>query len=229
MPVPAPATAELLLGFSAYHAGEPRELTTPTGAAILHAFAEQSADIPSDFETEAIAYGAGTWDLSIPNVLSMYVGTCQMAEKRNFCVLETNIDDMSPQIVGYLYERLLEAGAQDVWTTPIYMKKNRPAILLSVLCEEAHRADCARIIFSESTSIGLRVFPVADRLEADRRTALAATKYGEVSCKVCAWDGRLTNVSAEYEDCRRLAKENGVPLKVVQREALKEICMRLGE
>ena len=161
--------------------------------------------------------------------MRLYLGEYSGERTSRFYVLETNIDDMSPEVCGYLYERLLEAGANDVWTTPIYMKKNRPAVKLSVLCDEPHKDLCAGIVFSESTSIGLRVMPVGARLEAGRRMAVAETRYGTVPCKVCAWDGHITNVSAEYEDCRRLAKEHGVPLKLVQREALKDICARLGE
>ncbi|MFC2767550.1 MAG: nickel pincer cofactor biosynthesis protein LarC [Mitsuokella sp.] len=228
MPVPAPATAELLIGWETYQKGD-HELTTPTGAAILRTLAEQEESLPKGFLTERIAYGAGTWDLDVPNVVRLFLGTYEGERKRAFCVLETNIDDMNPQIYGYLYERLLEAGAQDVWTTSIYMKKSRPAVKLSVLCDDAHRDTCVGIVFSETTTAGIRVLPLEARLEASRRMAVAETRYGAVSCKVCAWDGHISNVSVEYEDCRRLAEENGVPLKIVQREAMKEICTRLGE
>ena len=229
MPVPAPATAELLAGFPFYHAADEKEMTTPTGAAVIRALAEFAENVPGDFQPETIAYGAGTWDLSIPNVLRMYVGDYQGKESRRLYLLETNIDDMNPQDYGYVYERLLEAGALDVWTTPIFMKKNRPASALSVLVGEEAKDGCADLLFRETTSIGLRVVPVGERLEAARRTATVKTPYGEVSCKISAYKGQIVSLSAEYEDCRRLAKEKDVPLKKVRSDALAELRRRLGE
>ena len=229
MPVPAPAVAELLKDWQWVQQGAEKELTTPTGAAVVKALAHYSESLPQGFATQQIAYGAGTWDLDIPNVVRLYVGEYQGAQSARQYILETNIDDMNPQIYGYLYERLLAAGALDVWTTAIYMKKNRPAQQLSVLVKEPERAECAAIIFQETTSIGLRVLPVEQRLEASRHTAKVETKYGMVNCKVSAWQGQLVNVSVEYEDCRRLAGEHGVPLKQVQQEALRVFHDRLGD
>lgn len=229
MMVPAPATAELLAGFPFYHAADEKEMTTPTGAAVVCALATFAENLPGDFQPEQIAYGAGTWELSIPNVLRMYIGDYQGREAQRLYILETNIDDMNPQDYGYVYERLLEAGALDVWATPIFMKKNRPAAALSVLVGEAEKEACADIIFEETTSIGLRVVPVGERMEAARRTALVKTPYGEVSCKISAYKGHIVSVSAEYEDCRRLAKEKNVPLKKVREAALAELRHRLGE
>ena len=229
MPVPAPATAELLAGFPFYHAADEKEMTTPTGAAVIRALAEFADNLPGDFQPESVAYGAGTWELSIPNVLRMYLGEYQGREARRLYILEANIDDMNPQDYGYVYERLLTAGALDVWTTPIFMKKNRPAATLSVLVGEEEKEACADIIFNETTSIGLRVVPVGERLEAARRTATVTTPYGEVSCKISAYKGHIVSLSAEYEDCRRLAKENDVPLKKVRADALAELRRRLGE
>ncbi len=229
MPVPAPATAELLADFPFYHAADEKEMTTPTGAAVIRALGEFAENLPGDFQPEAIAYGAGTWDLSIPNVLRMYVGDYQGKEARRLYLLETNIDDMNPQDYGYVYERLLAAGALDVWTTPIFMKKNRPASTLSVLVGESEKDTCADLLFRETTSIGLRVVPVGERLEAARRTAAVETPYGEVSCKISAYKGQIVSLSAEYEDCRRLAQEKDVPLKKVREAALAELRRRLGE
>ena len=229
MMVPAPATAELLEGFPFYHAADEKEMTTPTGAAVIRALATFAENLPGDFQPEQIAYGAGTWELSIPNVLRMYIGDYQGREAQRLYILETNIDDMNPQDYGYVYERLLEAGALDVWTTPIFMKKNRPAATLSVLVGEAEKEPCADIVFSETTSIGLRVVPVGERIEAARRTATVETEYGEVSCKISAYKGHIVSVSAEYEDCRRLAKEKDVPLKKVRADAIAELRRRLGE
>ena len=229
MMVPAPATAELLTGFPSYHAADAKEMTTPTGAAVIRALATFAENLPGDFQPEQIAYGAGTWELSIPNVLRMYVGDYQGREEQRLYILETNIDDMNPQDYGYVYERLLGAGALDVWTTPIFMKKNRPAATLSVLVGEKEKEHCADIIFEETTSIGLRVVPVGERIEAARRTAMVQTEHGEVSCKISAYKGHIVSVSAEYEDCRRLAKEKDVPLKKVRDTALAELRRRLGE
>ena len=229
MPVPAPATAELLAGFPFYHAADAKEMTTPTGAAVIRAMGTFAENLPGDFQPEQIAYGAGTWNLSIPNVLRMYIGDYQGRESQRLSILETNIDDMNPQDYGYVYERLLEAGALDVWTTPIFMKKNRPAVTLSVLVGEAEKEVCADLLFRETTSIGLRVVPVGERLEAARRTATVETPYGEVSCKISAYKGHIVSLSAEYEDCRRLAQEKNVPLKKVRADALAELRRRLGE
>ena len=147
----------------------------------------------------------------------------------NLLLLETNIDDMNPQIYGYLYDRLFEAGAKDVWTTPIYMKKNRPGQMLSVLTGEAQKEACAGIIFRETTSIGIRVRRIEERLEADRHMAKVETKYGMVACKVSAYGGHIINVAPEYEDCCKLAREKKVPLKLVQQEAMKAFEARLGD
>ena len=147
----------------------------------------------------------------------------------NLLLLETNIDDMNPQIYGYLYDRLFEVGAKDVWTTPIYMKKNRPGQMLSVLVGEGEKDACAGIIFRETTSIGIRVRRIEERLEADRHMAKVETKYGMVACKVSAYGGHIINVAPEYEDCCKLAREKKVPLKLVQQEAMKAFEARLGD
>lgn len=147
----------------------------------------------------------------------------------NLLLLETNIDDMNPQIYGYLYDRLFEAGARDVWTTPIYMKKNRPGQMLSVLASEDKKDACASIIFRETTSIGIRVRRIEERLEADRHLAKVDTKYGDITCKVSAYGGHLINVAPEYEDCCRAARDKKVPLKLVQQEAMRAFEARLGD
>ena len=228
MPVPAPATAELLSGFPTYRSGVEKELTTPTGAAIVAALAEHSIDLPENFSVEKIGYGAGTFDLEIPNVLRIYYGASDGRKARKFFKLETNIDDMNPQIYGWLYDRLLAAGAVDVWTTPIYMKKNRPAHALTVLVDEEHKTDCAKIIFEETTTLGLRVIAVDDRIEAERRLAKIETTYGEVSCKVSAFDGKIVSITPEYEDCKKLASEKNVPLKNIWLEALSKQSDRIN-
>ena len=228
MPVPAPATAELLKGYITYHNTIEKELATPTGAAIIATLAEYSDNQPNDFTIEKIAYGAGTHDLKIPNVLRIYLGEYKGKKDRQIMMLEANIDDMNPQIYGYLYDRLLDNGALDVWTTPIYMKKNRPANMLTVLVDEAHEEICTKIIFEETTTIGLRVINVDRRIEAVRRTSRVETTYGEVRCKVSAYDGKIISITPEYEDCRRLAEIHKVPFKAIWQEALSKQNDRLG-
>ena len=175
-----------------------------------------------------MGYDAGSHKLSIPNVLRVYLGEYNGAVESRLSIIEANIDDMNPQIYGYLYEKLLGAGALDVWTTPIFMKKNRPAQQLSVLVDEVQKNACIALIFAETTSIGLRIMPVGQRLAASRHMAKVETKYGVVNCKVSAWEGKLCSVSPEYEDCKKLAVEQNVPLKVVQQEALRVLNERLG-
>ena len=228
MPIPAPATAELLQGFKTYSFGAEKELTTPTGAAIINTLAEDSVDLPEDFLSEKIGYGAGTLNLDIPNVLRIYLGEFKGQTARQIVKLETNIDDMNPQIFGWLYEKLFAAGALDVWTTPIFMKKNRPAQMLSVLVDSKHQAACTKIIFEETTTIGLRVINVDQRVEAVRKIAKVETSFGEVQCKVSAYDGKIVSITPEYEDCRRLAEKNNVPLKSIWQEALTKQQQRLG-
>lgn len=229
MMVPAPATAALLRGIPFYHNDEGRELATPTGAAVVRALAAYAPFPPTGFSVEGIAYGAGTWELDAPNILRMYVGTYEEEPSAARYIMEANIDDMNPQDYAYVFERLFGAGALDVWLTPIFMKKGRPGATLSALVGDDCREACAEIIFRETTSIGVRVTPVKERLAAARRTMAVTTPYGAVSCKVSTYRGAVVSLSAEYEDCRRLAKEQGVPLKEVRQVALEEARHRLGE
>ena len=228
MPVPTPATAELLQGFKTYSYGAEKELTTPTGAAIINALATFSANLPDDFTSEKIGYGAGTLDLPIPNVLRIYFGECSGNIEKKLVKLETNIDDMNPQIYGYLYEKLFNAGALDVWTQNIYMKKNRPAQMLAVLVDNENLEACVKIIFEETTTLGIRVINVEKRIEATRKMAKVETSYGEVQCKVSAYDGKIVSIMPEYEDCRRLAAENNVPFKTIWQEAFSKQQARLS-
>ena len=228
IPVPAPATAELLQGFKTFSFGAEKELTTPTGAAIIKSLAEFRADIPDDFISEKIGYGAGTLDLPIPNVLRIYLGEFSGQIAKKLVKLETNIDDMNPQIYGWLYEKLFNAGALDVWTENILMKKNRPAQMLSVLVDNIHQDDCIKIIFEETTTIGIRIIEISRRVEAVRKMEKVETTWGEVQCKVSAYGGKIVSITPEYEDCRRLAEKNNIPLKMIWQEALTKQEARLG-
>ncbi|SEJ52832.1 hypothetical protein SAMN05660742_109135 [Propionispira arboris] len=221
MPVPAPATAELLKNISFYGGTIEKELVTPTGAAVIKALANvDTTDLPDGFTHKMVAYGAGTWDLVIPNVLRMYIGHIEFVNKKSKKMLiETNIDDLSPQVYEYVFEGLFKAGARDVWITPIMMKKSRPAQILSVLVDDVHVQVCQDLIFKETSTIGLRIQEV-ERIEAKRTVTSVLTNYGEISCKISYYGDAVSNISVEYEDCKRLALQYDVPLKLIQQEAL---------
>lgn len=214
MPVPAPATAELLNGVP-YTLGDiEKELLTPTGAALLSVLCDGFGDVPEGFAAERTAYGAGGWELDIPNVLRVRVGSLPPAEKDSLTVFEANIDDASPQLFDYAMRRLFKAGALDVWLTPVQMKKNRPAVTLSALAPAGLRAEMEDIIFSETTTLGIRRYAVR-RSAAERREETVRTLWGEARVKIGSVGGKVCSVTPEYEDCRRLAEAAGAPLKDV--------------
>ena len=220
MPVPAPATAELLHGIAWENGDIAKELVTPTGAALVSAFAHGSGGVPEGFRSEAVGYGAGSWDLDIPNVLRAVLGqTAAAAGTAEHLVVEANIDDLNPQIYPHVMDKLFAAGARDVWLTPVIMKKGRSATQLSVLADTNTFPAVAALLLAETTTIGMRYYPVS-RLEADRQMAEVTTPWGQVRIKVSSLAGQVANVAPEYEDCRRLAAERGLPLKVVWQKAL---------
>ena len=231
MPVPAPAVAELTMDWPTYAKGPERELTTPTGAAVVLALSTLATALPENFQSTAIGYGAGSFDAEDwPNVLRLYFGeTVEKTVNDEKYVLAANIDDMNPQIYGYVFDLLLAAGALDVWVTPIYMKKTRPAAELSVLVTGETKNACVKILFRETTTIGLRVMRVDERIACDRRMANAETKYGTVRVKIAAYEGEIVNIQPEFEDCRKCAEEHDVPCKRVHDAALQEIQFRLGD
>jgi uncharacterized protein (TIGR00299 family) protein len=220
IPVPAPATAELLKGFALRLGDGAAEMVTPTGAAVIRALA-RSAEIPLNFEIEKIGYGAGARDLEDrPNVLRMMLGreraTLDSDEMIEICA---NIDDLSPQIYDHVMERLFAAGARDVTLTPTMMKKGRPAVTLGVIAEPAHRDAIAEIIFAETSTIGLRFHSVA-RLKLARETREVETRWGKIRVKMSGAHGHApSTISPEYDDCRRIAAQHGVALRVVIDEA----------
>lgn len=228
IPVPAPATAELLHGIP-YYAGEiSRELVTPTGAAVARTLGSGFGNMPQDFISARIGYGAGTWELEIPNVLRLYLGRIpagpanHAGQSEEQCiVIETNIDDQSPEGFEYVMTRLFAAGALDVWLTPIMMKKNRLASKLSVLTTMDYQAKITEAIFEETNAIGMRFYPVS-RTKADREFIVIGLPWGDVKVKVSAYQGKVCNVAPEYDDCRKIAEQTGMPLKVIQQLALKE-------
>jgi uncharacterized protein (TIGR00299 family) protein len=217
MPVPAPATAELLAGIPYVHGDVEKELLTPTGAALLAVLCDGFGDRPAGFVSEKISYGAGGWDLDIPNVLCAQIGQMNAAADA-LVVLETNIDDCNPQVFDYVMERLFKAGALDVWMTPIQMKKNRPAVTLSVLASLQLQEKLEEIIFTETTTIGIRHYPV-QRTVAERREETVHTVWGPVRVKISSIRGVVCSVTPEFDDCRLIAEKNGIPLKEVLKSA----------
>lgn len=215
LPVPAPATSALVRDKPVYARGPAFELTTPTGAAVVTTLARSFGAMPP-MRIAASGYGAGTRDFTDqPNVLRALIGEGTAAEEATtITVIEANIDDLSPQILGYATERLMEAGALDASTQPIGMKKGRPGTLLRVLAKPEDRDRLAAIIFAETSTLGLRMYPAERRVQS-RRWVEVATPYGAVRVKVSG-EGAY---APEYEDCRRLAIETGAPLKQIIAEA----------
>ena len=227
MPIPAPATAELLNGIPYKQGTVEKELITPTGAALIATLCDGFGDRPDGFVTEQTAYSAGGYDLEIPNVLRAELGICRAGAAESLPaaagrsttipalqVLETNIDDGSPQVISFACERLFDAGALDVWQTPIVMKKGRSATKLSVLCPISIKNELESIIFEETTSIGIRSFTV-DRTALERKVETVETPWGPVRVKVSSVKGTICFATPEYEDCRKLAESNHVALKTV--------------
>ncbi|MFQ5441737.1 MAG: nickel pincer cofactor biosynthesis protein LarC [Thermodesulfobacteriota bacterium] len=215
LPIPAPATLEILKGAPVAKSNVPFELTTPTGAAIVKTLAGQFGPIPS-MTIEAAGYGAGKKDFKgAANILRVIKGsTEESVAPSGVSVLETNLDDMNPQIAGFLMERLFEAGALDTYFTPVQMKKSRPGVLLTVLTPEEKKEDILKILFRESTTIGVRSH-VEKRYCLERKTSKVKTPYGVAGVKVSFHEGRAVNVQPEYEDCKRLAAKSGAPLKKI--------------
>lgn len=220
LPLPAPATVELLKGVPVVSRDVEGELVTPTGAAILTTLVKSFGPSPP-MTVEGIGYGAGQRDFSFPNLLRLLVGTTSPtldARMETLILLEANMDDLNPEFYGHLMERLFAAGALDVYLTPVQMKKNRPGVILSVLCPPAQAETLAALIFAETTTIGLRRQEV-QRWALARERVEVETSYGTVGIKVARLGGKTTTASPEYEDCRRLALESGVPLKKIYAEA----------
>jgi pyridinium-3,5-bisthiocarboxylic acid mononucleotide nickel chelatase len=212
LPVPAPATAELLCGIPVHGECGSGERVTPTGAAIIAALAD-GFGFPPAMEIEKIGSGAGGKDFSdVPNILRAFLCSSVIAtEVDHLVVMEANIDDSSPEILGYALERLLAEGALDAWFTPIQMKKCRPAVMLSILCAPAETDKFGHIILEETSSIGIRHYPVS-RLALERRIEERETRFGKVRFKVTGLGEK-----PEYEDCRKIAMEKGLPLREVYR------------
>jgi uncharacterized protein (TIGR00299 family) protein len=223
LPVPAPATARLLIGKPIYSSGVQKELVTPTGAAIVATLCDSFGPQPA-MKVSAIGYGAGTADLeSQPNVLRILAG--DVADKNveghggTIRVLEANLDDMNPQIFGYLLEKALAAGALDVFAVPVQMKKSRPGTLVTILCKPEDEGKFQQMLFAETTTFGVRSHLV-ERRALPREFVKVQTKYGDVRVKVARSEGRAQHASPEFDDCRKLAEEKNVPLHEVMEQAM---------
>jgi uncharacterized protein (TIGR00299 family) protein len=232
-PVPAPATAELLRDAPVFSSGIRAELVTPTGAAIVKVLANRFQPLPG-MRIEKIGYGAGTRDFpGHANVTRILIGSsgadakAQSSEllsvegaRETICVLEANVDDMNPQVFGYLLERALDSGALDVFGTAVQMKKSRMGMLITVLCKPEDAQRLTNLIFAETTSLGVRMRE-EKRAVLLRRSISVQTQWGEVRMKVANLNGTTTNYAPEYEDCRRIAETNRIPLKQVMQDAVR--------
>ncbi len=222
LPVPAPATLELLRGVPIYGRDVEAELVTPTGAAILTALARGYGDAPP-MRVERIGYGAGSRELPHPNLLRVTIGETADEpagyEQDRVTLLETNIDDMNPQLYEHAMERLFAAGALDVYLTPVQMKRNRPGTKLSALVADEQLPAVLDAMLTETTAIGVRATAVR-RWKLAREQVIVQTRYGPIEVKVARRAGRVVNVAPEYRACRAAAAAHRVPLKEVQAAAL---------
>mgnify|MGYP005831446143 CR=1 FL=1 len=220
IPLPAPATVEILKGVPVYDASVEGELVTPTGAAIARALADSFGAMPP-MSVESVGYGAGKTDFPFPNVLRVMIGESAEEHPANerVSIVETNIDDMNPEFYDSVFDRLFKAGALDVYTTPIMMKKNRPAVLLSAVCPVEKVDHISEVILTETSTFGVRI-TTADRRCLDRKWHTVSTRYGDIRIKVGLLDGREIIASPEYEDCRKAADTQGASVQTVYKEAL---------
>jgi pyridinium-3,5-bisthiocarboxylic acid mononucleotide nickel chelatase len=231
-PVPAPAVVELLKDAPVYSSDLQFELVTPTGAAIVKTLARRFASFP-EMKIEKSGYGAGTRDFAgHPNVARLVIGesaASSLAAKtaaESITVLEANLDDLNPQVFGYVMDRLLEEGALDAFGMPVQMKKNRPGMLLTVLCKPEDASKLTQLIFTETTTLGVRRRDEIRQTLA-RRWESVRTPWGEVRIKIASMNGTVTNYAPEYEDCRKIAAEHQVPLKTVMQEAARAYLGRV--
>lgn len=230
LPVPAPATIEILKGVPVYGTKIPHELVTPTGAAIIVTLAESYGEMP-DMIIEKTGYGAGKRDIeSIPNLLRVITGTDSCREtghrsahhKDTVVVLETSIDDMNPEVFGFLMDRLFEEGALDVYWIPIFMKKNRPGTMVQVLCRRNRKDVLINCILSETSSLGVRYYD-AKRCMLPRESVIMKTAYGEIQVKRIVEAGGGVRIVPEYEVCKKIALEKNLPIRMVYDTIIKSL------
>ena len=221
LPVPAPATLKLLQGIPCYSNGIKKELTTPTGAAVIRYFADEFCSMPAMCVLGA-GYGAGSYDLKDkPNLLRVISGERSGAPKvQPMTMIETNIDDMNPEFYEHVMETLFQSGAADVFFTPVFMKKNRPATLLSVLVPRESVDVAARTLLAETSTFGVRHYEVG-RTVLDRTERAVKTSYGKVRVKIGSLNGSVLRIAPEYEDCKRIASRKKIPVKEIYEEVLR--------
>ncbi len=221
IPLPAPATIKLLQGIPVYGLDIESELVTPTGAALLSELADDFGPVP-EMSLDRIGYGAGSRDLPIPNLLRVFTGSVkekQTDQPQHLVILESNLDDLNPEIYPYVMETLFQNGALDVTIFPVHMKKNRPGVQIQVLAEPTRAGKMREILFTETSTLGIRQLP-ATRYALPRESVTIETTYGEIRLKIARGPAGEGNVSPEFEDCQRAARKSGVPLKQVYQEAL---------
>jgi len=227
IPLPAPATVEILRGVPVYDAGIEGELVTPTGAAIIRTLATEFGELPQ-MTLQATAFGAGKTEFPFPNVLRLMIGEpCSQSDvsdrdklQTRVAIIETSIDDMNPEFYDTVFERLFKAGALDVYLTPIYMKKNRPANLLTAICPIEKKDDVSQVILTETTTFGVRI-SIASRRCLERRWETVTTRFGDIRIKIGLMGDKQITASPEYEDCRKAAEAHDVPVRTVYQEALR--------
>lgn len=227
LPLPAPATLELLKNIPTYSGEVESEMVTPTGAAIISTLAQGFGKRPA-MKIEKVGYGAGEKEFPIPNLLRVSIGEKMLKNKDleevyvydEAMLVETNIDDMNPEFYDYIMDKLFSRGALDVFLIPIQMKKNRPAHILNIMVYEQNLKEVLEVLFTESTTLGVRIKEVK-RLRLNQQNFIAETKYGKIRVKVGIFKGNIKNVAPEYEDCKKIAKQHQVPLKEIYEEAKK--------
>lgn len=227
LPLPAPATLELLKNIPTYGGGMESEMVTPTGAAIISTLTKDFGERPL-MKIEKIGYGAGEREFSIPNLLRVSIGEKILSDRDlmdgyvhdEALLIETNIDDMNPEFYDYIMDKLFSQGALDVFLTPIQMKKNRPAQMLSIIVYEQNLKEILEVLFSESTTLGVRIKEVK-RLKLTQQNFIAETKYGKIKVKVGIFKEDIKTIAPEYQDCQKIAQQYQVPLKEIYEEAKK--------
>jgi uncharacterized protein (TIGR00299 family) protein len=234
LPVPAPATLKLLKGAPVYSSGPQVELVTPTGAAIVKTLATRFASFPA-MTIEKAGYGAGSRDFhEHPNLLRLTIGEARRADATShdaasheqIAILEANLDDLSPQVLAYAMERLLSAGALDVFSVPVQMKKSRSGALLTVLTQTEDADRLTKMIFAETTTLGVRRHE-EQRQTLARRWETVHTTWGPVRIKIANMNGSVSNYAPEYEDCRALAEARQIPLRTIMQEAIQQYLSRI--
>ena len=231
-PVPAPATVELLKDAPVYSSGVQAELVTPTGAAIVKTLVTRFSSFP-EMKISQTGYGAGSRDFANhANVLRITIGDAQgaatLAPEETIAILEANLDDLNPQVFGYVMDRALEEGALDAFGIPVQMKKNRPGMLLTVLARPEDANRLTKLLFTETTTLGVRT-RYEKRQALRRRSVTVNTQWGAVRMKIANLNGTVSNYAPEYEDCRRIAVEHHVPLKSVMQEAIQQYLSGTGK